>query len=123
MRLGGVASKTYLVAFPAITKHFQKQGIALDWGLYSSWDALVDAFVKGEVDLAWNGPLAYIKIKRCLDQPCQVAAMRDVDVNLVTHFITQPHSDIIAEGCKAFLPGVAEGWEVLEEVAEEEGLI
>ena len=28
-----------------------------------------------------------------------------------------------AEGCKAFLPGITEGWETLEQVAEEEGLI
>jgi hypothetical protein len=28
-----------------------------------------------------------------------------------------------AEGCKSFLPGITEGWELLEEVAEEEGLI
>ena len=94
LRLGGVASSTYLVAFPAITEHFQSRGIDLDWVLYSSWDALVDAFVKKEIDLAWNGPLAYVKIKRRLTDPCQVVAMRDVDVNLVTHFITQPDSDI-----------------------------
>lgn len=95
IRLGGVASRTYLVAFPAIKKHFKKQGIDLDWVLYSNWDALVDAFVRREVDLAWNGPLAYLKIKRRLDDPCQVVAMRDVDVNLLTHFVTQPHSDIM----------------------------
>ena len=95
IRLGGVASRTYLVAFPAIQKHFQKQGLELDWVLYSSWDALVDAFVRREVDLAWNGPLAYVKIKRRLNDPCQVVAMRDVDVNLVTDFITHPHSDIM----------------------------
>ncbi len=94
IRLGGVASRTYMVAFPAIQKHFQKQGLELDWVLYSSWDALVDAFVRREVDLAWNGPLAYVKIKRRLTDPCQVVAMRDVDLNLVTDFITQPHSDI-----------------------------
>ena len=28
-----------------------------------------------------------------------------------------------AEGCKAFLPGITEGWETLEMVAEEQGLI
>ncbi len=96
MRLGGVASRAYLVAFPAIQKHFRRQGIELDWVLYSSWDALVDAFVRREVDLAWNGPLAYLKIKRRLDNPCQVVAMRDVDVDLVTHFVTQPQSSIIS---------------------------
>ena len=95
IRLGGVASRTYMVAFPAIQKHFQKHGLELDWVLYSSWDALVDAFVRREVDLAWNGPLSYVKIKKRLDEPCQVVAMRDVDVNVVTDFITQPQSDIM----------------------------
>ena len=94
LRLGGVASRTYLVAFPAIKQHFQQHGLELDWVLYSSWDALVEAFVRREVDVAWNGPLAYIKIKRRLNDPCQVVAMRDIDVNLVTAFITQPHSAI-----------------------------
>src|SRR5262249_31117138 len=79
LRLGGVASRTYLVAFPAIKQHFQQQGLELDWVLYSSWDALVEAFVRREVDVAWNGPLAYLKIKRRLDDPCQVVAMRDID--------------------------------------------
>ena len=70
LRLGGVASNSYLVGFPAIKEHFQKRGIDLDWVLYSSWDALVDAFVNREIDLAWNGPLAYVKIKRRLNDPC-----------------------------------------------------
>ncbi len=81
--------------FPAIKEHFQRQGIDLDWVLYSNWDALVDAFVRREIDLAWNGPLAYVKIKRRLEEPCQVVAMRDVDVDLVTHFITRPNSGIL----------------------------
>jgi hypothetical protein len=84
LRLGGVASRTYLVAFPAIKEHFQQQGLELDWVLYSSWDALVEAFVRREVDVAWNGPLAYVKIKRRLGDPCQVVAMRDIDVNLLS---------------------------------------
>ncbi len=95
LRLGGVASNTYLIAFPAIKEHFQRQGLELDWVLYSNWDALVDAFVSREIDLAWNGPLAYVKIKRRLSDPCRVVAMRDIDVNLVTHFITQPGSEIL----------------------------
>lgn len=95
LRLGGVASNSYLVGFPAIVEHFQREGIELDWILYSNWDALVDAFVSREIDLAWNGPLAYVKIKRRLEEPCQVVAMRDVDVNLVTHFITKADSEIL----------------------------
>ena len=52
IRLGGVAASSYLVGFPAIKEHFQRQGIDLDWVLYSNWDALVDAFVRREIDLA-----------------------------------------------------------------------
>ena len=94
VKLGGAASSAYLVAFPGIKEHFRRQGIALDWVLYSDYDALVDAFVNREIDIAWNGPLAYVKIKRRLDQPCQVIAMRDVDVGMVTHFITRSESAI-----------------------------
>ena len=35
-----------------------------------------------------------MKIKRRLDDPCQVIAMRDVDVNFITQFITRPDSEI-----------------------------
>jgi phosphonate transport system substrate-binding protein len=62
--------------------------------LYADYDALIEAFVKREIDLAWNAPLAYVKIKRRLQAPCQVVAMRDVDVNFTTHFITHASSRI-----------------------------
>ena len=95
VRLGGSASGPHLTAFQGLEKLFRAQGIDLDWVLYSDYDAMVDAFVAGEIDLAWNGPLGYVKIKRLLDAPCQVIAMRDVDVNYMTHFITQPGSEIV----------------------------
>ena len=48
----------------------------------------------------------------------------------LTHaFVSMQYDDPLgktaleAEGCKAFVPGVTEGWEVLEAVAEEEGLL
>ena len=94
VRLGGAASPTYISVFRGLKVHFLRHGIELDWVLYSDYDALVEAFVRREIDLAWNAPLAYVKIKRRLHDPCQVVAMRDIDVNLVTAFITQPHSAI-----------------------------
>ena len=63
-------------------------------GALRSYDALVEAFVKREIDLAWDAPLAYVRIKRRLQNPCQVVAMRDVDVNFTTHFITHAGSGI-----------------------------
>ena len=95
VRLGGTASDSHLAAFQGIESHFKRQGIEIDWVLYSDDQAVVDAFVAGEIDLAWNGPLNYVKIRRGLDDPCRVIAMRDVDFDFVTHFITQPDSGVI----------------------------
>ena len=94
VRLGGAASLTYISVFRGIRAHFLRHGIELDWVLYSDYDALVEAFVRREIDLAWNAPLAYVKIKSRLQDPCRVVAMRDVDVNFTTHFITHASSGI-----------------------------
>jgi len=64
---------------------------------------------------------------------CCFTAHDDMDVAMsqkVTEaFVSMDYGDPLgktamdAEGCKAFLPGITEGWETLEKVAEEEGLI
>jgi ABC-type phosphate/phosphonate transport system substrate-binding protein len=94
VRLGGAALPTYISVFRGLQAHFRRHGIELRWVLYSDYDALVEAFVRHEIDLAWNAPLAYVKIKRRLQDPCQVVAMQDVDVNFTTHFITHVSSRI-----------------------------
>src|SRR5260370_29451741 len=94
VRLGGAASPTYVSIFRGLQAHFLRHGIELDWVIYSDYDALVEAFARREIDLAWNAPLAYVKAKRRLQGACQVVAMRDVDVNFTTHFITHANSVI-----------------------------
>ena len=94
IRLGGVASPAYINVFRGLQAHFKRHGIDLDWVLYADYDALVKAFINREIDLSWNSPLAYVKIKHRLNDPCQVVAMRDVDVDFTTQFITHPESGI-----------------------------
>ena len=95
LKIGAVAYAPYVVTvFEGIKKHFKRMDVPLDWVLYSNYDALVEAFVRGEVDLAWNGPLAYVKIRRRLPNGSRVVAMRDMDVNFTTQFVTSPDSDI-----------------------------
>ncbi|MCY4652934.1 MAG: PhnD/SsuA/transferrin family substrate-binding protein [Dehalococcoidia bacterium] len=95
VRLGGSATESHFKVFQGLEVIFRRRGIDMDWVLYSDYDAMVDAFVKGDIDLAWNGPLGYVKIKRLLDKPCQVIAMRDVDIDFVTQFITHADSDVL----------------------------
>ena len=50
---------------------------------------------------------------------------RELDANLekIASFLHPRDTLIDAEGCKAFLPGITQGWETLEQVALEEGLV
>jgi hypothetical protein len=52
LRIGGTASPGHITVFRGLKTHFQQQGIALDWVLYSDYDALVNAFTTREIDLA-----------------------------------------------------------------------
>ena len=94
VRLGGTATVAHMEVFQGLEKLFRRKGIDLDWVLYSGYDEMVDAFVRGEIDLAWNGPLSYVKIKRLVADGVRVIAMRDVDINFTTHFITRADSGI-----------------------------
>ena len=94
VRLGGTATIAHLEVFQGLERLFRRRGIEMDWVLYSDYDVMVDAFIAGDIDLAWNGPLGYVKIKRLLDEPCQVIAMRDVDIGFTTHFIARTGSGI-----------------------------
>ncbi len=95
VRLGGTATNAHLKVFQGLEKLFRARGLDLDWVLYSDYDTMVDAFVSGEIDMAWNGPLGYVKTQHLLSEPCQVIAMRDVDINFMTHFITGPNSEVL----------------------------
>lgn len=95
VRLGGSATQSHFDVFQGLETIFRRRGIDLEWVLYSDYDAMVDAFVSGYLDLAWNGPLGYVKIRRLLDEPCRVIAMRDVDIGFVTHLIAGADSDIV----------------------------
>ena len=95
VRLGGSATIAHMKAFQGLEALFRRRGIEMDWVLYSDYDAMINDFVEGRIDLAWNGPLGYVKIKRLLSEPCRVIAMRDVDFDCVTFFITGQNSDIL----------------------------
>ena len=94
LRLGGTASNSHMIVFQGLQKYLQDRGVESDWVLYSGYDALVEAFVSREIDVAWNGPLSYVKIQRLLDVPSRVLVMRDEDVDFTTHFISRAGSEI-----------------------------
>jgi ABC-type phosphate/phosphonate transport system substrate-binding protein len=72
--------------------YFAKHGAEVDYVLYSNYDAQVDASLSGEVDVAWNSPLAWVKSQIDSKGACVAIAMRDSDRDLTTKIIVRSNS-------------------------------
>lgn len=94
IRMGATGSPAHLDLCKALETVFRRNGVEFDWVLYSGYDEMVDAFVRGEINLAWNGPLSHVKMRRAMEDGAPVLALRDVDVGFTTRFITRADSDI-----------------------------
>ncbi len=94
IRLGATGSPAHLDLCQALETIFRRSGIDFDWVLYSGYDQMVDAFTRGEINLAWNGPLSHVKMRRALDGDAPVLALRDVDIGFTTKFIARSDSGI-----------------------------
>jgi len=88
IKVGVVAYDPKVVTiWEGIKEYFAARAIAMDFVLFSNYDAQVDALLDGWIDIAWNTNLAYIKVYRRTRGNCGVLAMRDVDVGFTTKII------------------------------------
>ena len=62
-----------------IREHFHEQGVALDFALFSNYERQVEQLLKGHIDIAWNTPLAHIRVKRRTNNQSLSLGMRDSD--------------------------------------------
>ena len=94
-RIGAVAySPAAVTIFQELTRYLDKNGFPSDYVLYSNYDSLVAALDRGEVDIAWNTPLAHAQYhvkNRCSSQ---TLAMRDVDVGVRSILVARAGSEI-----------------------------
>jgi ABC-type phosphate/phosphonate transport system substrate-binding protein len=74
--------------------YFEMHGAPIDYVLYSTYDAQVDALLAGEIDVAWNSPLAWIKSQVVSGGTCRAIAMRDSDRDLTTKILVRKDSAI-----------------------------
>src|SRR3954464_15819820 len=64
---------------------FAARDLPLDYILYTSYERQVAAHLKGDLDVAWNSPLAWLQIARLAAKAGRTAstiAMRDTDRDL-----------------------------------------
>ena len=78
--LGAVAYDPKVVTiWEAIREHFQKEGVAIDVALFSNYERQVEELLRGHIQVAWNTPLAHVRVKRRTEGRSRSLAMRDSD--------------------------------------------
>ncbi len=95
LRVGAVAyAPSAVTIFEGIKRYSSKHGLALDYVLYSNYDALGEALRKGEVDVAWNTPLAHARYHRAAGGASRTLVMRDVDLGFRSKLIVRKDAGI-----------------------------
>jgi len=88
IKVGVVAYDPKVVTiWEGIREYFTQRGVAMDFVLFSNYDAQVKALLDRWIDIAWNTNLAYIKVHRHTKGSCGVLAMRDVDVEFTSTIV------------------------------------
>ena len=80
--------------FEDIRRYFDRRGMPVDYVLFSHYDALVEALRRGEVDIAWNTPLAHTQYHRKAGNASQALVMRDVDCNVRSVLVVRADASI-----------------------------
>lgn len=95
VRVGAVAYDPKVITiWEGFKEYFEKKGVAIDYILYSTYDAQVDANLSGAVDVAWNSPLAWVKSQIVSGGACKAVAMRNSDRDLTTKIIVRSDSAV-----------------------------
>jgi phosphonate transport system substrate-binding protein len=95
VRIGAVAyAPSAVTIFEGVRRYLDRQGMPVDYVLYSNYDALVEALRKGDVDIAWNTPLAHAQYHRQAGNASQALVMRDVDCNFRSVLVVRDDAKI-----------------------------
>lgn len=95
LRVGAVAYDPKVVTiWEGFKSYFEKRKVPIDYVLYSNYDAQVEANLAGQIDVAWNSPLAWVKSQLASHGRCRAIAMRDSDCDLTTKILTPKDSEV-----------------------------
>ena len=97
LRIGAVApgehGRQVREIWEGMRAYFQEAGVPIAPVYYANYDDQVDALFNGEIDIAWNGPVAYVRCAQRMGD-VRVLAMRDVDVDCTTILVARRDSGI-----------------------------
>src|SRR3984893_9717280 len=93
LRIGAVAYDPKVVTiWEGFKDYFAACDVEIDFILYSTYDAQVEANLCDAIDVAWNSPLAWVKSQIVSRGGCRAIAMRDADRDLTTKILVRANS-------------------------------
>src|SRR5262245_16776339 len=91
--LGAVAYDPKVVTiWDGFTRFFAERGLRFDYVLYTNYERQVEGHFRGEFDVAWNSPLAWIEAERVAQarsRKARAVAMRDTDQGLTSVIVAR----------------------------------
>lgn len=77
------------VIWDIIRDFFDQNGCPCDVVFFTNYELQVKALMDGQVDIAWNSPLAWVDAQRQSKGACRAIAMRDTDQDRVSHIVAR----------------------------------
>lgn len=100
IRMGAVSYAPKVVTiWEGFKVYLKERGFNFDYVLYSNYEALVEALMEGQLQFAWNSPLAFVRAQRMArarGQDVQAIVMRDTDMDLQSVLVVPTGSGIQA---------------------------
>ena len=93
--VGAVAYDPKVVTiWEGIRSYFAGQGVPMDFALYSNYERQVESLLTGHIDIAWNTPLAHVRIKERTGGRSMSLCMRDSDRDFHSKIIVRRDAGI-----------------------------
>ncbi|NQV25334.1 MAG: PhnD/SsuA/transferrin family substrate-binding protein [Rhodopirellula sp.] len=93
--LGAVAYDPKVVAiWEGIRDYFNESGAPFDFVLFSNYERQVTALLAGHIDVAWNTPLAHVRVQHHTQRKSLSLGMRDSDQDFHSRLIVRSDSGI-----------------------------
>lgn len=93
--LGAVAYDPKVVTiWEGIRDYFREAGTPMDFALFSNYERQVESLLAGHVDIAWNTPLAHVRVKQRTNGRSLSLGMRDSDRDFHSKVIVRKDAGI-----------------------------
>jgi len=98
LMMGAVAYDAKVVTiWDGFQQYFKTRGLAFDYMLFSNYERQVEAHLSGQIQIAWNSPLAWLQTERTaerLGRRADAICMRDTDRDLTSIVLVRADSGI-----------------------------